>query len=308
MKVVVAIIPVYDGMPEVKRCIESLEQSEYPIKIILVDNGGLSQESFHDYLKSKSNNSIYLVQNSENIGFGKACNIGIQKGFDLEADFFFFLNQDAYIFPNTIGVVVDHAEKNNSYGIISPLQCKSEKSLDDKFSSYVAKKTDLLSDALFDTPKTLYNTGFVNAAAWMISRETINTVGGFDPLFFMYGEDQDYCRRMVFHGLKIGVCTDSIVIHTRQSKARSATFYERTEFLSYKIFASITMSARNYSRPFIRNVLGIIPCIASFLFPAVLALDLVLFFAVAKSLLRYLQSLPTQISHFEQCKEVGAFL
>jgi hypothetical protein len=37
--------------------------------------------------------------------------------------------------------------------------------------------------------KDVYDVGFVNAAAWLVTRECLEKVGGFSPSFFHYGED-----------------------------------------------------------------------------------------------------------------------
>jgi GT2 family glycosyltransferase len=43
--------------------------------------------------------------------------------------------------------------------------------------------------------KELYYFPFVNAAAWFIPKHTLNKVGGFDPIFFHYGKEENYCQR-----------------------------------------------------------------------------------------------------------------
>ena len=53
----------------------------------------------------------------------------------------------------------------------------------------------------------------VNAAAWLIPKKTLEIVGGFSPLFFLYGEDDNYCQRVKFHNLKIGICPGSYIKH-----------------------------------------------------------------------------------------------
>ena len=54
---------------------------------------------------------------------------------------------------------------------------------------------------------------FINAAAWVLSRALVEKIGGFDPIFFMYGEDQDYCHRALFHGFKTGLAPKAIAYH-----------------------------------------------------------------------------------------------
>ena len=59
----------------------------------------------------------------------------------------------------------------------------------------------------------IYDFKFINAAAWFIPIKVFYNVGGFDPIFFMYGEDDNYSQRVQFHGFKIGVIPNAMIFH-----------------------------------------------------------------------------------------------
>jgi GT2 family glycosyltransferase len=61
----------------------------------------------------------------------------------------------------------------------------------------------------------LFEINFVNAAAWLLPKETIKKVGGFDPLFTHWGEDNNYIDRLKYQKLKIGVCSCVRIYHDR---------------------------------------------------------------------------------------------
>ena len=67
----------------------------------------------------------------------------------------------------------------------------------------------------------IYETNFVNAAAWLLPRKTLERVGGFDPIFKHYEEDDNYSNRVRYHGLKIGVCPSAKIIHDHQASELS---------------------------------------------------------------------------------------
>jgi len=80
-------------------------------------------------------------------------------------------------------------------------------------ADYRITSTDLISDLYFARLKDVYQTLYVNAAAWLLPRRTLETVGGFDPIFFHYGEDDNYMQRTHYHGLKIGICPKIRICH-----------------------------------------------------------------------------------------------
>ena len=79
----------------------------------------------------------------------------------------------------------------------------------------------LFEDLYFGRLKEVYDTKYVNAAAWLLPRKTLETVGGFDPIFSHYGEDDNYIHRVIFHGMKIGVCPFSVVVHDTERRITS---------------------------------------------------------------------------------------
>ena len=61
----------------------------------------------------------------------------------------------------------------------------------------------------------------------MISRQTVETIGGFDPLFFHYGEDINYCQRLHFHKKLIAFTPWATVCHDRGEHGNMAVYNKR---------------------------------------------------------------------------------
>jgi GT2 family glycosyltransferase len=115
--------------------------------------------------------------------------------------------------------LVSVASRNDDVGVVSPIHLTGNGSeLDFKFSNYIIPKhcpnfySDIFLNKLQDD---IYTVRFVNAAAWLISRNCIETVGGFNPIFTMYGEDDDYLHRVHYHGFKVGIYPFSKIYHDR---------------------------------------------------------------------------------------------
>jgi GT2 family glycosyltransferase len=232
-KKIVAIIVTYNGIKWIEKCFQSLQNSLLPISIIVIDNG-----STDGTLESIKNNfpNIQLIQSEKNLGFGMANNIGIKKSYEAGADYVFLINQDVWIQEDTIQKLVLISNENPEFGIISPIHLNGNgDALDNGFSNYIVPKKceAIYSDAFLNKIKDqVYPLDFVNAAAWLISRECIEKVGGFSPSFFHYGEDDNYCQRILYHNLKIGIYPNAIIFHDRDQRPKNK-FFTNT-FLFYK--------------------------------------------------------------------------
>ncbi|ESU20912.1 glycosyl transferase family protein [Flavobacterium cauense R2A-7] len=207
MKKVSVVIVTYNGVKWIEKCIKSLLQSNYPVDIVVVDND--SNDATLAVLEQFP--QLHLITSDSNLGFGKANNIGIEYALKNEADYVFLLNQDTWVFDNSIEELVKTAERNPEFGIVSPMHFSGDEvTLDENFKTYFGKKTAELKE------QNVVVVPFVNAAAWLVSRGCLEKVGGFEPLFGHYGEDRNYCNRVLFHNFKIAITEKSKICHDRQ--------------------------------------------------------------------------------------------
>lgn len=222
MEKVFTIIVTYNGMKWLEKCLSSLRNSTYPTEVVVVDNG--STDGSIDFIREHFP-EVHLMESKENLGFGKANNKGISYALKQEADYFFLLNQDAYVFPDTIGNLLNNFKENPEYGVISPIQLKRNLEVETIFHSYIACYPHLLGgyNPLQDYKNEVLPIKFTNAALWMISKSCIEKVGGFSPLFYHYGEDVDYTNRIKFHHFKNGISCNAFGIHDREVKPRLST-------------------------------------------------------------------------------------
>ncbi|RMA57973.1 glycosyltransferase family 2 protein [Ulvibacter antarcticus] len=206
------IIVTYNGMPWIEKCLKSC--GDY--QVVVVDNA--SSDETVSFIKGKFP-KVQILHQTKNLGFGQANNTGIVWALQQGAEHFFLLNQDAYLIDDCLQKLITFQKANPAYGIVSPIHITAnQKKLDKNFSSYLTSQynSDFYSDYVLKQPlKPVYPVPFVNAAAWLLSEEIINTVGGFDPLFFHYGEDDNYCQRVTYHNFKIGILPECFIIHDR---------------------------------------------------------------------------------------------
>lgn len=207
------IVVTYNGSKTIFDCLNSLVNSSFPVEIIVVDNASKDNTPS---IVNNFKNIIFLPQNN-NIGFGQANNLGFKYALKNNASFIFLLNQDAIIETDTIEKLVSVATESPEYGILSPVHLNGEGSkIDDGFLLHINRSDQsFISDLYLDREQSIYKASFINAAAWLISEKCIKDIGGFDSIFFMYGEDIDYCFRAELNSYSVGFVPSTKILHKR---------------------------------------------------------------------------------------------
>tara|TARA_R110002072_G_scaffold14272_2_gene59409 strand:+ start:117509 stop:118393 length:885 start_codon:yes stop_codon:yes gene_type:complete len=225
-KKVFVIIVSYNGEKWLEKNLSSLKNSIYPVKTIVVDNN--SSDASSEIIRSFQD--VQLINSKENLGFGLANNLAMKEALSKDADYLFLLNQDTWVFPETIGNLVSAAEEYNNFGILSPLHYSgNEVVLDESFETYWNRKIQTFDGKIDEVP-------FVNAAAWLIPRRVVEKVGYFEPLYRHYGEDRNYATRVLFHNFKIGIVTNANICHDRIVKRN---FKKDVTQSKYKILTEV---------------------------------------------------------------------
>ncbi len=209
------LVVTYNAEPWYQRCFNSLRASTVPTDVMVVDNASTDRTVA---LLASEFPGIHVYRSDTNLGFGKANNIGLRHALENAYDYVFLLNQDAWVAEDCLARLIAAHKNNPAIGIASPLHLRGDGlALDSRFLRYyVAAAEALIEDMLLARKlQVSYAAPFVNAAFWLLPRKTLETVGGFDPLFPHYGEDVDYVNRVQFHGLQVHIVPGTTACHDR---------------------------------------------------------------------------------------------
>ena len=243
------IIVTYKGMRWYDKCFSSLRESTIPLQTVVVDNTPGDEDV--TYIKEHYP-EVHIIKTNENLGFGRANNLGMRYALDNGCDYVFLLNQDTWIEKDSIAKLVEVADWNPEYALLSPFHYSPNTNsigmlLDDGNNNYA-----LLRDAHAGNLKDLYPIRYVNAAAWLLPRKTLETIGGFCPIIYHFGEDDDYINRLMYHGLKVGLCPQTHIFHDsgapldgRENLRMQANRQGLVEYLNINTISNIK-SYRNY--------------------------------------------------------------
>ena len=234
MQEVLTIIVTYNGMQWIERCIRSVYASiGVDPAVIVVDNA--STDGTPELIEKKFP-AVKLVKCAENQGFAKANNIGLHYALEYGFDYVYLLNQDAWLFPETMSTLlrafegyIDVNGKLLKPGILSPMQMDASLTrMDKQFRKHLAKHLELSHAEVVPVP-------FVMAAHWMVSADCIKKSGAFSPEFPHYGEDNNYIQRAKYHGFCTAVVKTAVAVHDRAGRKRPKDYRMNLKCISSRV-------------------------------------------------------------------------
>ena len=217
LRTVGVVIVTYNGSQWIKKCLDSLIGINGLKKIIVIDNN--SNDKTKLIIKESYNlKNLEFIEMTENLGFGKANNIGIEKLLLEGIDFIYLINQDVYLTDNDFSEYIEILEGNTKIGVVCPVQMDGiGNEVDMKFQQYLTPNNTphFLSDLYKGALRKYYITEFTNAAAWFVRASMFKRIGCFDEKFEHYGEDNDFCIRLHNAGMLMVLAPHLRVFHDR---------------------------------------------------------------------------------------------
>lgn len=221
MKEVSIIIVNYNCSKLTIQSIDSviLKTRQVDYEIIIVDNNSKNEDKklLIDYCNCKTD--INLIQSEENLGFGRANNLGAKYAC---GENLFFLNPDTIIINDAISILHSYLTNNKSAGICGGQLYDFDGNPMHSFSMFlpgIGRDWDTASFGLPTRIKLIgkkdypFAVGYITGADLMISKKLFEQVNGFDPDFFMYYEESEMTYRIKKLGYKIVCCPEAKIIH-----------------------------------------------------------------------------------------------
>ncbi|MDZ4227650.1 MAG: glycosyltransferase family 2 protein [Candidatus Levybacteria bacterium] len=192
------IILSYNTKALTLKCIESIvgqykkELSLKELEIIVVDNAST------DGSPSAISN-FKLIQNKENVGFARGCNIGADSA---EGKYILFLNSDTEVLDEGFLSMTDFLDKNSDVAILGGKLENNDGSIQrscGKFYNLFNLLIMLLGLERFgflrSSPGKIQKVDWVSGACMMVRADIFEKLTGFDEKLFMYMEDMEVCFR-----------------------------------------------------------------------------------------------------------------
>ena len=226
------IIVSYNTADLTLACIASIRTAvKYcPYEIIVVDNA--SSDNSVERIRQTYGDTVILIESNENLGFGRANNLGVQKA---RGHYLFFLNSDTvlqndpfewfipfYEACENIGALGTYlVDGNGEYSLSGGKTYSAHKYIGIAINGWFRRKRKMelpLSD------KSV-RVDYVIGADLMVEKTLFEQVGGFNPNIFMYFEDVELCRKFSLLNKENYVIPGPEIVHF--AKASSCSQFSR---------------------------------------------------------------------------------
>jgi GT2 family glycosyltransferase len=243
------VIVVWNAKKYVLDCLESLSRhcAGLDLEVIIVDNAStdgtpeLVERRFPDFK---------LIRNSENLGFAKANNIGIQAS---SGEYICLVNSDVKFTGDCISPMMRYLIANPDVSMLGPKMLAANGEVRRSTMRFptvwnqfcrslgldLAVKGSHIFGGLLMADFDHQSTRPVEVlAGWflMVRRSAVQRVGLLDPQFFIYGEDVDWCYRFRQAGEQVLFFADGEAIHYGGASSSHAPlrFYLEQYFANFQ--------------------------------------------------------------------------
>jgi GT2 family glycosyltransferase len=238
------ILVNYNVASLVLQAVESLQRQKFAgqdggdgrLEILVIDNASSPEDSA---LLQHLPSSVVRLRNDRNLGFAAANNRGIERA---SGRYLCFLNPDTRALDGALEAMLQHLYRHPEVGAVGPrIWADDDRTLllppgDPPALSFILTRIlgEVVPEAgrrqshrwhrravMFWRSRVPVAVPMLSGACIMTSRGVVEKVGGFDPGYFLYYEDADWCRRAQRAGCRLSVVPDAEIVHYYNQSAKS---------------------------------------------------------------------------------------
>lgn len=212
-KPISVVVVTRNRREELTDCLNSILESVYKqLEIIVVDNASVPPVSAW---LPKRFPKVKLVTSKKNLGGAGGRNLGIKY---TQGDYILFMDDDAVAHRELTAELLEIMKKDSRIGIVQPeIYDFWERNKIQGVGHDINLRTGRVigigvneeDRGQYDQPREIPMVG----CCWLVKREVIDKIGGYDETFFIPYEDSDFCLRARKAGYKIFYAPKAKVWH-----------------------------------------------------------------------------------------------
>ena len=255
MKIAVILV-TYNRIGCLKKAIEQYEKQIYkPSHLIVVNNA--SKDGTRDFLdlwkKEKADFEKIVIHNTENIGGSGGFYMGMKKAMDIDCDFMFLADDDAYSEDNVFLEIMETYKKIPNKNEIAAL-CTT---VINKGKTEISHRCNIKKDLFFirlrpisenEYIKETFRVDIATFVGAMIKKSVVDKIGLPEKDYFIFYDDTEYFMRISKIGKTLCIPKSRMIHDTDPQRYNSWKGYYDTRNWIFTI-------AKHYSK---LNMIGAI--------------------------------------------------
>jgi len=220
------VIVSFNTCEVLRACLVSVlgETAGLSAEILVVDNA--SSDGSAEMVAAEFP-GVTLFRSETNLGFGAANNVALEEA---TGRYFVLLNSDAFFEPGALHLAIKHMDATPDCGLGGARLIGRDGAWQPSARSFHTVLGDwiVMTGLAGQFPKSKFFGGFdrtwadpmeaasvdwVPGAFCIVRPEALAKVGLFDPVFFLYYEEVDLCKRIKDAGWSIWYWPDVVVVH-----------------------------------------------------------------------------------------------
>ena len=194
---------------------------------------------------------VRLVKNPENRGLSAAYNQGIKMS---RGRYLVFLNSDTILTENSFLKIVHYLDGHPEFSICTPRVVDENNNVGSiRFrqdtpwdaARKILGKYDGDQEAREMGKEEIKEVEAIGGPSFFVRRTLLETVGPFDENYFLYNEEDDFCRRARRHGYKVLYYPETTLVHLRGKSTHLPQIREKVIIETYK--SNLYFYAKHYS-------------------------------------------------------------
>lgn len=218
---IAAVVVTHHSQAVIAGCLRALRQAG---QVVIVDN---ASDDDTLAIAAREAPGAGVIRNAIGVGYGNAVNQAIAA---IDREFALLVNPDAVMRPGAAVRLVEAADAWPDAALFTTTVFARDGRIEPSHDVTVFERRRFGARAGDGAPEGPCCVEYVSGAVMLVRAAALRALGGFDPSFFLYYEDDDFCLRLRRAGHSIIVVPAAEAEHVGGGSVRVSAHYHWEKF------------------------------------------------------------------------------